>query len=336
MARLTDLLKSFVSPTDEIKTPSFIKPERSVPPPPPEAPKNPPRSHLSNHLSGRNTSPGLMPKQIVQDKKLPLQNALYAQNEADKIEVPVYQSDSEWDVVQRSINLFADHADLKREVKEAFVKKWVTELEKAEQTSLYRNEEETEAHLGNKINRSNADDAKGLLGTYQAMIHPGRQARMNDELKALQCIEKFDLGIVDWQLCREFKMDLIMIVIGTIEEQKKAAQNLYEKAQTGQPEAEKIYLATKSLSSKSEMRLNSAIKTAVIKMDTAKYQINRQTFEQNEPESAVEPLPTSAKKSAEAQKTTAGEVRKEPAKPAVSESTWVDEQALKLFGNLRS
>ncbi len=331
MARLTNLFKSFVSPTDEIQTPSFIKTERSVPPPA-EASKTP----VHSQVAVSTPSPTATQEQISPNKTMPLRAVLSDQNHSDKIDVPVYQSDSEWDVVQRSINLFADHADLKREIKDAFVKKWVTELAKAEQTLLYRNEDESEAHLGNKIDRANADDAKGLLGTYQAMIHPGRQARMNDELKALRCIEKFDLGIVDWQLCREFKMDLIMIAIGTIEEQKKAAQNLFEKAQMGQPEAERIYSATKSLSNQSEMRLNSAIKTAVIKMDTAKYQVNRQTSEQNNSESSDLPLAAqkSAQKENEPQKTN-GEARKEAAKPVISESTWVDEQAIKLLGNIR-
>jgi hypothetical protein len=337
MARFTDLLKSFVSPPDKIQTPSFIKTERSttpsvVAPKTDDLPQSP----------GSNTSKAARQENITHNKELPSKNTVEVNScnivQPDKIDVPVYQNDSEWDVVQRSINLFADHANLNGEIKEAFVKKWVAELKKADQTSLYRNEEDGQGHLGNEINRANADGATGLLGTFQAMIHPGRQARMNDELKALQCIEKFDLGVTEWQLCRDFKRDLIMIAIGTIEDQKRAAQNLFEKAQKGRPEADKIYAATKALSSRGEMRLNSAIKTAVIKMDTAKYQINKQAIDLSDLESAASSVivQTPETKKSEHQKNAGRESNKEVAKPKISESSWVDEQALRLFGNTRS
>lgn len=331
MRRFTDLFKSLTaSDDDKVKTPSFIKSDHPTPAPTP-APKISPKPVVTSPAKA--VAPAQSSK--VNQQNIDVNQKIQTNNlsdavRRDTIDVPVYENDSEWDVVQRSIGLFADNARLGAEAKQLFVKKWVTELAKAEQTKLYRDDSEgnNAAHLGNEINRSAADSLTGLLGTYQAMIDPGRQARMMDELKALRCIEEFDLGVINVYLSRDVKTDLINTVIGTIEEQKTSAQKLIQRAATGQPEAERIYSSTKALANCREMRLNAAIKTAVLKMDMVKYQqLGLQTANPNESVS----LHTSPTRKSETRK----EAVKEPAQPKISESNWVDEQALKLLGNIR-
>lgn len=333
MGRFTDLFRSLVPPKDEIQTPSFIKPEHFKP---------------ISAVSHKVATPAISASQAkVNDldgshQSDSIQEAKDFSNQVhcDKIDVPVYQNDSEWDVVQRSISLFADNAHLSSEVKQAFVRKWVAEMAKAEQTMLYRNDEgdsEHHGHLGNEINRALANSSTGLLGTYQAMLHPGRQARMTDELKALQCVERMNLAIIDLQLCREVKIDLITTIIGTIEEQKTAAEKLIQKAQKGQPEADKIYLLTKTVANCREMRLNSAIKTAVIKMDTLKYQHFGLELGRSGVTAEAEPsisIQQSSKEKTESRQSLNKGVNK-TVQSKEAESDWVNEQAFKLFGKNR-
>ncbi|MEP6923889.1 MAG: hypothetical protein ABI954_05470 [Pyrinomonadaceae bacterium] len=332
MGRFTDLFKSLVPPKppkEEIQTPSFIKPEH--PKPLPTVPHKIAAPVFAAQVSGGDV-PYSNHISAVQETNNPSN-----QVQCDKIDVPVYQSDSEWDVVQRSIYLFADNANLSSEVKEAFVRKWVAEMAKAEQTMLYRDDEgdsEHHGHLGNEINRELANSTTGLLGTYQAMLHPGRQARMTDELKALQCVERIDFTIIDLQLCRDVKMDLITTIIGTIEEQRKAVEDLIQKAQKAHPEADKIYPITKAVANCREMRLNSAIKTAVLKMDTLKYQHlglesgeSKITIEVESPiSSQIHPV-----KKTQSRQSFNKAADNKIAESKKSESSWVDEQALKLF-----
>jgi hypothetical protein len=115
-------------------------------------------------------------------------------------------------------------------------------------------------------------------------------------------------------------------------------KNLSEKAQKGQPEADKIYAATKSLANSSEMRLSSAIKTAIIKMDTARYQINKQVAEQSDLDNAGFSYfaQTPEVKNSGSQRNPSDEGNNAIVRPKASESSWVDEQALKLLGNNRS
>jgi hypothetical protein len=300
MSRFSNLFKNFVSSEDEIPTPSFIKPKDSsakasktsdlpIPnilvTPAPAAPAPEPKIEVSRPIT------------TVPAATLP------SSAELKSVVVPVYESDGEWDVVQRTISAFAERVRVSADSKQAFVKKWIAVLERTGQKSLYRadGEENSGNHLGNKINRAAANPATRQLGTYEAVIDP-------------------------------VKDDLRSIILGSTAEQTEGAKSLLAKVQSGQPEAEKIYVATKQLANSNEMRLNATLKSTVLKMDANKYQQLGMNGAKTE-ETKI-PLRTgmSSTPPLKSDKKAALPNSRENAK--LTDSDWVNKQALDLFGDL--
>jgi hypothetical protein len=331
MSRFSNLFKNFVSSEDEIPTPSFIKPKDSsakasktsdlpIPnilvTPAPAAPAPEPKIEVSRPIT------------TVPAATLP------SSAELKSVVVPVYESDGEWDVVQRTISAFAERVRVSADSKQAFVKKWIAVLERTGQKSLYRadGEENSGNHLGNKINRAAANPATRQLGTYEAVIDPVKEAGMMYDLQALRQMELSFFTISNAELSRAVKNDLRSIILGSTAEQTEGAKSLLAKVQSGQPEAEKIYVATKQLANSNEMRLNATLKSTVLKMDANKYQQLGMNGAKTE-ETKI-PLRTgmSSTPPLKSDKKAALPNSRENAK--LTDSDWVNKQALDLFGDL--
>lgn len=333
MSRFSNLLKNFAAPPpEEIQKPSFIKPKNDSSDKESDSsakPDNPPAPSGFTPKTTKVSNP-------VDVEQLSFKPAPVKQADIKYVTVPVYKSDTEWDVVQRSVGALADEWRLSGDSKQAFVQKWVGVMERLQHTSLHRDSfENPDEHIGNHIDTTKANPTTGLLGTYQAAIHPDKLSGMMYDLQALQQMERVAAGISDQNLVKEFKADLRAIILGSMQEQTLAAQKLLRKVQAGQPGAEKIYAATKTLANCNEMRLNATLKSAVLKMDVNKFQ---QLGIQSAVEEPVE-MKISPKTPAQVQWVEDGD-KNEPVKEKgkskkLSDSAWVDKQAAKLLGNLK-
>ena len=186
------------------------------------------------------------------------------------VNVPVYKGDSQWDVVKRSLGLFADQAHLSSESKALFVEKWTNELQRSGQTSLVHNNDGSsvgDTDFTGKINRATANKGSNQIGTYPVKLTVGNQFSMINDLQDLRAIDASTASIGNPQLRSEVSNNFRQLTAGSSAERLSAAQNLMNLGAQGKPEAAKIYLALKNLTEKGEATRNAPLQMAELRMD---------------------------------------------------------------------
>ncbi len=90
------------------------------------------------------------------------------------------------------------------------------------------------------------------------------------DIQRLQRNEILTSGIADLELRGKVLGNINSLTVGTGQERADAAQQLWQMAQSGQPEAEKIYNSVKSLARYDDLQLNAVLKMTELLLDTDK------------------------------------------------------------------
>lgn len=325
MSRFSNFLKSIVPPTNQAQqTASTNQPNND--------------SGAKPFVPKTNVwTPNIPPKKTLIDNSKQLPST--EKSEGKTVNVPVHQNDTEWQVIQRGLGIMADEAGVIGDSKLAFVKKWSGEVERTGQALSHSGSStnsSAEDNFAIKIDKASLSQATLWMETYPLTIRPDFEARANSDLQALRHVEMFGVNVQDPRLRSEVKANLRQIIVGTSEEQAAAAQKLLQKAQKGQPEADKIYEVTKALSCIGEMRFNAALNMAKIKMDSDKFQqLGQQQFVESRPhpkmvvrEEAAVAAPLN-KRDYRNNKI----IKRDNAKQA--QAKWVDDQVSKILSNFK-
>lgn len=256
MSRITDLIKNFVSPANDETQPT-INPNNA--------------SRTPGFAGNKGAWTNAITNNLIADGDR--KRSIAKEYNGGSVDVPVYESDAQWDAIKRSLEMFADQAHLSGNAKTAFVKKWTNELEQNGQTSIYSNATgvaNDDAAFAAKINSKTADKAAGLRGTYKMTIKPDVQTGMINDLKALRSAELSTARIKNADLRKQVKADLQNVVVGSGDEKTNAAANLLNRAAKNQPEAEAVYQAVKATANRADQQQNAALKMTELRMDAAK------------------------------------------------------------------
>jgi hypothetical protein len=191
------------------------------------------------------------------------------------VQVPVYPDDTEWDVGRRSLPMLAKQSGLGPEGQKVFAETWAARLHAAGQTGIYTNKTGTdisdEAFKAQiKQYPPGASTPAGSVGTYQLEFLPDKHSRMFSDLRQLQRNEALSRSISDPTLRREVLLRLNQVTVGDGEDRTNGAENLLRMAGSGQPEADKVYDAIKTLAASEEMKSNAALKTTELRLDLDK------------------------------------------------------------------
>ncbi|MFY2561991.1 hypothetical protein ACN469_30635 [Corallococcus terminator] len=189
------------------------------------------------------------------------------------VDVPVFPSDTEWDVVRRALPMLAKQAGLSPEGQKVFAETWAAKLHQRGETRIYSNKTGDALSQGDfKSNiKENAPGATstpaGSVGTYKLEFTPGKHGAMFADLRQLRHNEELTQGIEDPKLRGNVLLELNRLTVGAGDDKAQAAQNLWALAETGKPEADKVYGAIKTLAGSESQKSNAAVKLAELRLD---------------------------------------------------------------------
>nr|MDQ3323530.1 hypothetical protein [Acidobacteriota bacterium] len=187
------------------------------------------------------------------------------------IDVPVRQSDTQWDIVQRSLPLLAKRSGLGAESQKVFAEKWAARLEESGEKMIYDNSDGGRVDGGDfaaRIDRTKANTSG--IGTYKLTFTAKNHGEMLADIQRLRRNEILTNGIADPELRRQTLGSINSLTVGTGHERAAAAQELWRMGQSGQPEAAKIYDSVKVLARYEDLQLNAAVKMTELLLDADK------------------------------------------------------------------
>ncbi len=196
-----------------------------------------------------------------------------AATEDISIDVPVRRGDAQWDIVQRSLPLLAKQSGLGAESQKVFAEKWAARLEETGETAICNNDSGRrieDGDFGARVDRAEADQKTGEIGTYKLTFTAQKHGEMLADIQQLRRNEVLTSGIADAELRGKVLGSINALTVGEGHERADAAQQLWRMAQSGQPEAAKIYDSVKALARYEDLQLNAAVKMTELLLDTDK------------------------------------------------------------------